>query len=308
VEEVTVQDNIFLNDFAASGRTDPGNTSSFIVIKDSNGDSDLFTGSRNITVRRNIFLNWQGSTGSNFLLLGEDAQPIFEAREILVENNLMLGNSTSVLRAAFGVKGGRDITFRNNTVAGDLPALAFAMRLNVEGSNPANENIQFYNNIWSDPTGTLGASFGGADDFSDTPPGETLSFTLDNNLYWNNGNPLPEDASETVNPSDDPRALEADPLLGSQAGLQVPHFDPVSGFADGSTSIREAFLRLANLYGTPAPGSSALDAADPAQTPTDDLLGNARGGEPDLGAVEVGVVFADGFEDGNTDAWSTVVN
>ena len=307
VEDVIVQDNIFLNDFAASGRTDPGNTSSFVVIKDSNGDTDLFTGSRNITMRRNIFLNWQGSTGSNFLLLGEDAQPIFESREILVENNLMLGNSASVMRAAFGVKGGRDITFRNNTVAGDLPALAFAMRLNTEGSNPANENIQFYNNIWSDPTGTLGSSFGGTDDFSDTPPGETLSFTLDNNLYWNGGNALPEDASELVNPSDDPRALEADPQLGSQAGLQVPHYDPGTGFADGSTSIREAFLRLAALYGTPAANSTALNAADPAQSPTDDLLGNARGSDPDLGAVEVGVVFADGFESGDTTAWNAAV-
>lgn len=306
VEDVVVQDNVFFNDFAASGRTDPGNTSSFIVIKDSNAGDDIFLGSRNVTVRRNIFLNWEGSTGSNFLLLGEDGQAIYEAREILVENNLMLGNSENVMRAPFGVKGGRDITFRHNTVVGDLPALAFAMRLNREGSNPVNENIAFYNNIWSDPTGSMGASFGGSNDFSDTPPADLSTFELDNNLYWNGGSALPEDPGEEVNPSDDVAAIEADPRLALQTGLVVPHFDPGTGFGDGSTTIREAFLRLATLYGTPAEGSAALDAADPAQSPADDLLGRSRVGATDVGAVEGTGIFADGFESGDPSAWSSV--
>lgn len=307
VEDVIVRDNIFFNDFEASGRVDPENTSSFIVIKDSNGDEDLYLGSRNISVRRNIFLNWQGSTGSNFVLLGEDGQPFFESREILVENNLMLGNSDNVMRAAFGVKGGRDIVFRHNTVVGDLPSLAFAMRLNTEGSNPANENISFYNNIWSDPTGTMGASFGGANDFSDTPIGETLSFVLDNNVFWNGGVALPENASELVNPSDDGSAVLGDPQLGDQAALITPHWNPISGlFADGSTSIRQAFERLANLYGTPGAGSVAFDAADSAQSPSDDLLGNPRSAMAvDIGAVEGTDIFVDGFESGDVSAWSS---
>jgi hypothetical protein len=309
VEDVLVQDNIFFNDFGASGRVDPGNTSSFIVIKDSNGGEDIFLGSNNVTVRRNIFLNWQGSTGSNFLLLGEDAQPFYESRNILVENNLMLGNSLSIMRAPFGVKGGRDITFRHNTVVGDLPALAFAMRLNTEGANPANDNILFYNNIWSDPTGSMGASSGGSNDFSDTPPGETLAFELDNNLYWNGGVTIPEDVGETVNPSDDSSAIVGDPQLADQGALVVPHWNSgTTLFADGSTTIRAAFNRLGSLYGTPSPGSTALGAADPAQSPMDDLFGRPRSGlMPDLGAVEGTAIFSDGFESGNTTAWSQVV-
>ena len=303
VELVTVQDNVFLNDFKASGRSDPGNTSSFVVIKDSNADDDMYVGSRHITVRRNVFLGWQGSTGSNFVLIGEDGQSFYEARDVLIENNLMLGNSSSVMRASFGVKGGRDIVFRHNTVAGDLPSLAFAMRLNREGANPVNENIQFYNNIWSDPTGTMGASFGGSNDFSDVAPADIGSFTLQQNLYWNGGAALPENGAEAINPSDDTASVVGDPDLGDQGALVQPHWNGAA-FADGSTTIRQAFERLVRLYGTPGAMSVALDAARADQSPSEDILGNSRGADtPDLGAVEPSVLFVDGFETGDRSAW-----
>jgi hypothetical protein len=286
-ENIIVQDNIFMNDFAGSGRTNGNDTSSYIVIKDSNGSADRFLGSRNITIRRNIFLNWEGSTGSNFVLIGEDGQDFYEAEDVTIENNLMLGNSINVIRAPFGVKGGRSITFNNNTIAGDMPALAFAMRFNCEGANPINTNIAMYNNIWSDPTGTMGANSGGPNDFSDTPAGQVQNYTLSNNLYWNGGNPIPEDAGETVNPSDDAGAIIADADLGSQSGLILPRWDPIGEiFDDGSATICEAFDNLVQQYGTPG-SSGIVDQADAGHAPSDDISGNARGTHPDIGAVEI---------------------
>jgi len=303
VTDVVVQDNVFFNDFEGSGGVNGNDTSSYIVIKDSNPPDPANPGSDRITVRRNVFFNWQGSTGSNFVLVGEDAQPFHEAKNVLVENNLMLGNSANIMRASFGVKGARDVTFRNNTVVGDLPSLAFAMRLNLESAaSPANENIEFYNNVWSDPTGTLGANGGGNNDFSDPPPADTASWALDNNLYWNGGAALPDDPGELINPSDDANATVADPLLPTQAGLILPRWTGTT-FVDGSATIRQVFERLVRLYGTPAGNSSVIDAADPIQAPADDILGLPRGTLPDLGAFEVGSIFADGFESGDVSAW-----
>ncbi len=307
VADVVVEANVFFNDFAGSGRPNDNDTSSFIVIKDSNAGDDDLVGSRDVTVARNVFLNWEGSTGSNFVLVGEDGMPYFEGFDILVENNLMLGNAGNVMRAAFGVKGGQDVTFRHNTVAGDLPSLAYAMRLNTEGANPANENIAFFHNIWSDPSATLGSDGqGSADDFSDTPPGETVSFTLDRNLYFNGGDPIPSDPGELVNFDDDSERIVADPLLPGQPGLVLPRWDPqTQQFADGSATIREVFVRLVTLYGAPSAGSPVIDAADPAEAPAVDILGRMRPAEsPDLGAYEAGSVFSDGFESGDTSAWN----
>lgn len=289
-EDVVIQDNIFFNDFEGSGRINNNNTSAYIVIKDSNGDGDIYLGSRDVSVRRNVFFNWQGSTGSNFILIGEDGTTNFEAFDILVENNLMLGNEDNVMRASLGVKGGKDIIFRNNTISGNLPSLAYAMRLNTEGNNPANENIQFYNNIWSDPTGTMGAETPSRpNDFSDTPVGETVSFTLDHNLYWNGGAAIPEDSDETVNYSDDVSPVVVDPNLNSPENLVIPRWNPGElRFNDNSTTIREAFERLVNLYCTLPQGSGAIGAGNVVQAPIVDILNNSRSTDTsvDIGACQ----------------------
>lgn len=278
VSDVIIQDNVFFNSFAASGRANNNNTSAYIVIKDSNGSDDQLVGAQRITVRRNVFLNWEGSSGYNFVLVGEDAASYIEAKEILVENNLFLGNSSNQIRAPFGVKSGADVTFRNNTVVGNMPGRAFAMRVNAENSSVQNEDIRFYNNIWSDPTGSMGR-------FSTTPSGETASFVLDNNVYWNGGASIPMNTSDLINYSNDVKAIEADPLLGDPSNVVVPSWDGQS-FADGSSDICEVFHDLVVEHGTPGAGSSAIDAARADHAPDHDILGRTRS-NPDIGAVEL---------------------
>jgi hypothetical protein len=312
VTGVVVRDNVFFNDFAGSGRPVGNDTSSFIVIKDSNGSDDGVLGAEGITVRRNVFLHWEGSTGSNFVLLGEDGQPYYEARDVLVENNLMLGDGPNTMRAPFGVKGSRDVVFRHNTIVGDLPSLAYAMRFNLEGANLVIDNVACRHNVWSDPTGTMGAvAGGGANDFSDTPPGETQNWVLERNLYFNGGQPIPEDAGELINYTDDASRLVADPGLPAAVGITLPRWLPGGNvFADGSASIRGVFERLVAVYGTFPSSSPLRDAALPGHSPADDVLGRPRDGSPDLGAWEwrpTEVVFADGFESADTAAWSATV-
>jgi hypothetical protein len=286
VTDVVIQDNIFFNDFAGSGRVNANDTSSFIVIKDSNDNDDGLEGSERITVRRNVFLNWEGGGGSNFVLIGEDGKPYHEGEDILVENNLMIGNSGNVMRSAFGVKGGRNIRFRNNTVAGNLPSLAYAFRLNQEGANPPNQNVSFHNNVWSDPAGTMGAEGGGGNDFSDGLPAETVSLALDRNLYWNGPAVIPP--GDQVSPLvHDARRIVANPQLNAnQAGIVLPRWTG-SAFLSGNTTVRQEFLRLVDDYGAIPAGSPGHNQADPALAPPDDILGRARTA-PDMGAFEVG--------------------
>ncbi len=280
VTNVVIQDNIFFNDFAGSGRSDD-DTSSFIVIKDSNGDSDGVLGSEHIAVRRNVFLHWEGSSGQGFVRVGEDGTANHEARDVLIENNLMLGNNTQQIRSPFQLMGVYSVTIRANTVIGDMPAKEFGARILTYGDNPANDQIHLHNNIWADPTGTMGDTFNRGNN--------TNNFTFDNNLFWNAGNPFPTSSESIIEVSDDAHRVVGDPLLPAQTALVLPRWNPDTGqFADGSSSIRAAFLHLVNNYGAVAANSPAIGAADPDNMPAEDILGTARpfGDAPDIGAYE----------------------
>ena len=278
VENVTVVDNVFFNS------TSQDVTSSYVLVKDSNGTSDGIVGSKDIKIRRNIFFNWQGNGGQSFVRIGEDNTPTFEAENVLIENNLMLGNSSRMMRSAFTVGGSKDIRFQFNTVVGNLPSRSFT-RL-VRGGL-SNENVILSNNIWSDPTGTLGAEgFAGADVF-EALSGANASVTLDNNVYYNGGDAIPTDTGQEVNIGDDNNAKIGNPRLPSQGGIVVPVYNGNS-FAGGFSTIRQVFVDLASRYGKPATGSIAINQASSANVPLDDLLGAPRTSNADIGAIEVG--------------------
>lgn len=298
VDDVIVEDNVFFNDFAASGRTNANDTASFVVVKDSNAGDDEYLGARNVLIRRNIFLNWQGSTGNGFILFGEDGTANFEAFDSRAENNLLLGNAGNTQRSPLGVKGSRDIVFRHNTVVGNLPANAYATRINREGSNPPIEAVRFAHNVFADGAGSM-------TDFSDTLPADlstTRPSVLVRNAYWNAGNPLPNDPGDVLNIGNDATRVEADPRLPDPAAVPTPWWIPAQNqFNGGQARIREVFLALAEAYARPAAGSALIDAATPGvDVPADDILGRPRPATgADLGCYEVQAaqaVFANGFE------------
>ena len=283
VENIKVSDNIFFNSKSQAV------TSSYIVVKDSNGNNDGVLGSKNISIRRNIFLNWQGNDGQSFVRVGEDGTSNFEASDVLIENNLMLGNSNRLMRSALTIQGSNDIRFQFNTVVGDLPSRSFAARLLATGSNKPNDNIVLSNNICSDPNGSMGGEgFIGADVF-DAPNGDNTSVSLQNNLYYNGGNAIPSDTSQEVNIGSDTNPILGNPLLPSLIGLTLPVYNGSmfgGGFGGGFVNIRSVFVDLANRYGRPASGSPAINAANMINVPSDDLLGTARGANAYIGAID----------------------
>lgn len=271
VQDIVIEDNVFSNDFESTGREDREDTKAFIVVKDSSATGEL--GSRRVRIRRNVFLNWQGGRES-LVKVGNDGKEYFEAIDVTVENNLFLGNSPSYATAAFGAAGVKDVWFINNTVVGDFPSGAFGARFDQKGRNLPNEGIELRNNIFADPTGTMG-------DFTN---GVEHGLTLDSNLYWNEGQPL--DGKGPVNPEDDQHGVVQDP------GLEYDHTDleavtwDGTAFPSGTRTVRDEFVRLVETYGVLPGDSPAVDAADPDAAPTEDILGRTRGASPDLGASE----------------------
>ena len=72
--------------------------------------------------------------------------------------------------------------------------------------------------------------------------------------------------------------------------MTLPRWDGVkSQFSSGEKTIRGEFERLVRQYGVPREGSPALGAADSPLMPTDDILGNPRGGRPDISCFQQGV-------------------
>lgn len=275
VTDVVIQDNIFFNDFDRSQRSF-GMTKHFIVIKDSGRADDGLVGSRNITVRRNVFMNWEGGREA-LVRVGNDGKPYFEAREVQIESNLFLANSGLMFDTPVGVSGAQNVTFVNNTVVGDLAVGAYGFRAQAKGSNPKNESVTFANNIWSDPSGTMSR-------FNSGEMVDNIDLEVDNNLFWNGGEPIP--GGQFLDPAEDRRRKVADPGLSPNGGADVPTWNG-SSFASGSGSIRQEFLRLVRDYATVGSDSAAVDAANESCAAATDITGRQRGPRPDIGAWEV---------------------
>jgi len=139
--DVVIRDNIFFNDGV---RPD---TNSFIVVKDSEGREDGILGARNVTIRGNVFLNWKGGERA-FVMVGEDGVAYYEAIGVTIADNLMLATSPARLFAPIAVRGSRDVTVRDNTVAGALPCRYSGVAAYRVKDNRANANLDISGNTW----------------------------------------------------------------------------------------------------------------------------------------------------------------
>jgi hypothetical protein len=133
----------------------------------------------------------------------------------------------------------------------------------------------------ADPTGDLDDN-----DFATGDAEDTLNLVIDNNLYWNGVQPIPQEG--LVDPLlVDGRALVADPRLAPAQGTVIlPRWNGTT-FVSGNQAIRQEFVRLVELYGKIPADSPAVGKADPALAPATDILGQPRTGSVNLGAYEI---------------------
>ena len=267
-QRTIIEDNIFFADYAGSGRAIPSNLSAFIVVKNSGGDQ--VTG--NMTIRRNVFAHYEGV--KSFLKIGADGEPVPEAVNITIENNLFHLAGPEV-DGAFTVVDARGILFRSNTFVGADARDPFAGWVGTREGSPASENVDFVGNIFSNPSG-------GMEGLIESPTDLVTSGVLSDNLYWNGGSSIPTRSGDRFNFTSDSNRIEADPLI-AQRSMTLPRWTG-AGFAGGYSTIREAFVAYVYRHATPASGSPAADIGY-AQAPADDILGQRRNAA-DIGAVE----------------------
>lgn len=256
---------------------------------------DTNTGSNNVTLEKNIFMNFSNTSKEMpWLQFGAEDTLMYVLNHGLVENNLFLGNSGSIARALFELEGVNYFTFRNNTITGNLPSKYFGYRLKTQGSSAQfpNSNVSIQNNVWSDPTGTMGAedgptNFARAESNTIT----VTSLSLTKNAFWNSGNPIPITPSYLAQHTTDPFAVLSNPLLPNPDSVRSPVWNGGSFLSAANgvpnyPTITEALDDIAARYGTPQPGSSLIDSAATASSPATDILERERGSNPDIGAVE----------------------
>ncbi|MDR0834806.1 MAG: glycoside hydrolase family 5 protein [Candidatus Symbiothrix sp.] len=298
--DAIIEDNIFFNDYAASGRSCANKSQPFVLVKSSGLQSSgkPEDASRNISIARNVFLNWWGATDQSFLLLGEDGQNFFEVSNVMVENNLFIHNETKTaapkvnrMSGTWSIKGVKDITFRSNTVTGFIQhswdtknatsdGFGYALRVGHESQNLNNENITIVNNIFSDPTGNMGEISGGNSQY-------LVNGKIDNNLFFNTGNAIRDNAAHGFTISLDQHAIIADPEIEKNlSGVTTPVWSASTNKIGGqSTSIEEARLALVAKYATPQSATSPLiGKADKTNLPERDITYNLR--SSDIGAYE----------------------
>lgn len=261
--DLIVERNVFFQDLGAAGR--PTDVGSVMVLSEDNG-----YGAKRHTIRRNVFMHWEGSPDGGFI---EVRRPL----EVIVENNLMLGTTAIPMRAPFAIRGASDVTFRNNTIVGEFAADAFGLYVDDSGRGLGGDSLTFFNNIWSSPTGAMTT-------FSRVAPADVVSPRIGSNLYFNGAVAIPDDPAQALNRSDDASAVVADPMLGALSPGVLPTWDGTR-FADGSSTICEVFENVVRRFGVPAAGSPAVGAADPSESAPDDILGRPRTGNT-IGAAE----------------------
>ncbi len=166
----------------------------------------------------------------------------------------------------------------------------YGFRIGTEGDNPPIDNFFIYNNIWSDPTGTMTNRF--IDIYGDV---DVNSIVLYNNLFWNADGDLPTHGS--VLPADDTGRVVADPELeDNRENIILPVWDEtLEQFISGNTTVRQEFERLVFAYGAIPVTSPATDGADGTYMPKDDILGSKRDSLPDIGCFEYGGIVHSTF-------------
>ncbi|MCB9653381.1 MAG: hypothetical protein H6729_04515 [Deltaproteobacteria bacterium] len=285
VSSARVIDNVFFDDFEGSGRPVDETTGPHILI----GAGSDPVPAEDIVVRGNVFFRFEGSQEFGFVQIGNASFGI-SARNVLVENNLLMGDDRHPMKTPFDIQGVEHVRVRHNTTTGVANAQDSGFRVQPGEGPTDNVDLSLVNNVWVSGVNTMTG-------FAWVSSQQTTPILLVNNLYYNAGAPVPFDGTSIVNAQDDPRPHWDDPRLpilpaggltsARWVSTEMLFSDPEG--LDNLSAIDDVRRRLVEHFGTPAAGSALTGVADSAESPADDILGNPRPTTEasDIGAVEL---------------------
>lgn len=254
---------------------------------------DSITGSNNVSVTRNIFMNWESlDLNGAFVTIGQEDSENYIALNTLIENNLILGNNKTLIRTPFEIKNAYNTTIRHNTISGDMPTRLYGLRtrlnINANYTKFPNNIMHLYNNIWADNTGTMGSRLPGDTSypkFAEVTAQTITNGIIDNNLFWNAGNSIPQ-SGNVIDSNMDTHKLIADPSIINPDTYTLPIYRwNGTSFGGLFNTIPQVFEEIVSKYAALALNSPAINKGRQSSI-TVDILNRPRT-SADLGAFEV---------------------
>jgi hypothetical protein len=238
-----------------------------------------------VTIRKNVFMNWLGASDQSFIVLGEDQKAFAETTNTTVSDNLFINNRTLDIATGDGnfvkrmsgvmtIKSAKNTVVDGNTVTGFIQHswhsvnstndgfFGYLMRVSREGFTPVVDGVKINNNVLCDYSGNIGYISSGVktEYLSSSGDGsyhkvDIVNYSMSGNTFYNGGKSMLNAPQRDIAlmPGIDATASYGDPYLESNLDNvrnELPYMTSGAFALYKGFSTEQIRITFANKYGT----------------------------------------------------------